>query len=127
MSTVIVNESHLLTPKKIGSSALKYMSGIFHAYEWERFCSFFCMVFSVDQLVAQVSSAATCMLVTNAMLLLWVQMAYDAINFQTKYENAAECKSHNVRHDQSLAYLSISCRCTTYPRYVATKAIRHLQ
>jgi hypothetical protein len=42
VSTVLVNESHLTYPKKIGTSgSLKYMSGIFHTIEWERAGSLF--------------------------------------------------------------------------------------
>jgi hypothetical protein len=55
LSTVVTNESHLTQPKKIGGAGLKYMAGIFHALEWERFASFFCMAFSAEKLVAQAS------------------------------------------------------------------------
>ena len=58
MSTVVVNESHLATAKRIGQSGLlRYISGIFHAVDWERACSFFCMAFSDDCLVGQVGHA----------------------------------------------------------------------
>ena len=55
VSTVVVHESHVVKPKKIGASGLlRYLSGVFHAVEWERACSFFCMAFSTDRLIAQV-------------------------------------------------------------------------
>ena len=55
VSTVVVNESHLTSPKRIGTGGLlKYLTGVFHAVEWERACSFFCMSFSTDCLGAQV-------------------------------------------------------------------------
>ena len=55
VSTVIINESHITNPKRIGPRGLlRYVTGIFHAVEWERACSFFCMAFSTDHLSAQV-------------------------------------------------------------------------
>ena len=59
MSTIVVNESHLASPKRIGTSGLlRYISGIFHTVEWERACSFFCMAFSDHSLVGQVGNVA---------------------------------------------------------------------
>ena len=61
VSTVIVRESYIVDAKKIGKSAsLKYLSGIFHAAEWERACSFFCMAFGSDRLTAQVCLSLLC-------------------------------------------------------------------
>ena len=57
VSTVIVNESYVASPKRFGTAGqMKYISGIFHAVEWERACSFFCMALSADRLVGQVRS-----------------------------------------------------------------------
>ena len=47
----------MVEAKRIGSAGLlKYISGIYHAVEWERACLFFCMAFTADRLVGQVRS-----------------------------------------------------------------------
>ena len=70
---------------------LKYLSGIFHAVEWERACSFFCMAFSTDALAGQVCDRTHTIDTVSYELL---QIAFDAINFQTKYENDREVLDH---------------------------------
>ena len=92
VSTVIVGESHILSPKRIGvSGLLKYLTGVFHAIEWERACSFFCMAFSADRLTAQESPVLSCHACLHTLTAVHRQIAYDAINFQTKYDSDRRC------------------------------------
>ena len=52
VSPIFSVDDHLRDPSEIGLKQ-KYISGIFHCQEWERFCGFMCMAFQKEYLSAQ--------------------------------------------------------------------------
>jgi hypothetical protein len=54
ISTIFCDGSHVVEPSTRGL-VQKWLSGIFHTQEWERFVGFMCMVFNQPRLSAQLT------------------------------------------------------------------------